>query len=148
MSLTKTMILQPIPYILFDGNCADAMRFYETALGGKIIAMMTGAQSPVQDPMMEAFGDRVMNAQLELPGGLFLYGGDCQPNKPHQGFPGFSITLNLETIEEGEEIFNNLADGGVVTMPFSPTFWAEKFGMLTDKFGVDWIINGNLNKMQ
>ena len=147
MSITKTSTLQPIPYLIFDGNCADAMRFYETALGGTIIAMMTGAQAPVKDPMMESFGDRVMNAQLQLPGGLFLYGGDCPPHMVHKGFPGFNITMNFDTIEEGEEIFNKLAEGGEVTMPFSPTFWAEKFGMLTDKFGVDWIINGNLQAL-
>ena len=147
MSTIKTSTLQPIPYLAFDGNCADAMRFYETALGGKIIAMMTGAQAPIKDPMMEAFGDRVMNAQLELPGGVFLYAGDCPPHMPHQGFHGFSITLNLDTIEEGEEIFNKLSEGGKADMPFSPTFWAEKFGMLTDKFGVSWIINGNLHAM-
>jgi PhnB protein len=54
------------------------------------------------------------------------------------------ITLNFPTVEEAEQTFNQLADGGEISMPFSPSFWAEKFGMLTDKFGIDWAINGNL----
>ena len=147
MSTTKTSHLQPIPYLAFDGNCAEAMKFYEQVLGGKITTMMSGNDSPFKDPMIEAFGDRILNAQLELPGGVFLYGGDCPPGMPFQGSHGFSITLNFDTIEEAEENFNKMAEGGTVTMPFSPTFWAEKFGMLQDKFGVNWIINGNLHKM-
>lgn len=140
-------MLQPIPYLAFDGSCADAMRFYETVLGGTIKVMMSGTECPVKDPMIEAFGDRILNAQLELPGGVFLYGGDTPPGMPHQGVHGFSITLNYDTTEEAEAIFNKLSEGGSVTMPFSPTFWAEKFGMLTDKFGVHWIINGHMTPL-
>ena len=147
MSTTKTRTLQPIPYLAFDGTCADAMRYYEKVLGGTIKVMMSGKDSPHKDPMIESFGDRILNAQLELPGGVFLFGGDAPPTMEYQGMHGFSITLNLDTVEEGEEIFNKFADGGHVTMPYSPTFWAEKFGMVSDKFGVNWIINGNLQSM-
>ena len=144
MSLTKTSTLQPIPYLAFNGQCADAMRFYEKTLGGTIRVMMSGKNSPYQDPMIEAFGDKILNAQLELPGGVFLYAGDAPSHMEYQGMHGFSLTLNFDTIEEAETIFNLLAEGGHVTMPFAPTFWAEKFGMCTDKFGVNWIVNGNL----
>ena len=147
MSTTKTSTLQPIPYLAFDGQCADAMRYYETVLGGTIRVMMSGKNSPYQDPMIEAFGDKILNAQLELPGGVFLYAGDAPPHMEYQGMHGFSLTLNYDTIEEGEAIFKTLSEGGHVTMPYSPTFWAEKFGMVTDKFGVNWIINGNLQKV-
>lgn len=147
MTTTKTSPLFPIPYLGFDGNCAEAMRFYERVLGGKITVMMTGAQSPMADQMSKEFADRVMNAQLLLPGGGLLYAGDAPPHVPYQGIKGVNITLNFDTVEEAESIFNALAEGGKVTMPYSPTFWAKKFGMLIDKFGVSWIINGELTPL-
>ncbi len=147
MSITKTSTLQPIPYLAFDGTCADAMRYYEKVLGGTIKVMMSGKDSPFKDPMIESFGDRILNAQLELPGGVYLFAGDAPTHMEYKGMRGFSITLNFDTVEEAESIFNTFADGGKITMPFNPTFWAEKFGMVTDKFGVDWIINGNLQAL-
>ncbi len=147
MSPTKTQTLQPIPYLSFDGNCAEAMHFYEKTLGGTIKVMMSGSQVPVQDEMAAAFGDRILNSQLELPGGTMLYGGDCPTHMPYEGIKGVSLTLNFDTVEEGEEIFNKLADGGQVFMPYAPTFWAEKFGMVTDKFGVTWVVNGVLQTL-
>ncbi len=147
MSPTKTQTLQPIPYLSFDGNCAEAMHFYEKTLGGTIKVMMSGSQVPVHDEMAAAFGDRILNSQLELPGGTMLYGGDCPTHMPYEGIKGVSLTLNFDTVEEGEEIFNKLADGGQVFMPYAPTFWAEKFGVVTDKFGVTWVVNGVLQTL-
>lgn len=144
MVSSKTSKLLAIPYLGFNGNCAEAMRFYEQVLGGKITVMMTGAQSPMADQMSAEFADRVMNAQLQLPGGGLLYAGDCPPHLPYEGIKGVNITLNYDGVDEAEAIFNKLAEGGTITMPYSPTFWAKKFGMLIDKFGVSWIINGEL----
>lgn len=144
MPSTSTSHLQPIPYLSFNGNCSEAMRYYEKVLGGKINVMMSGGQSPMADQIPKEFADRIMNAQLELPGGNFLYAGDCPNHMPYEGIKGVSLVLNFDRVEEAEAIFNTLADGGQVTMPFSPTFWAKKFGMLIDKFGVAWIINGEL----
>ncbi len=147
MPSNKTKALQPIPYLAFDGNCAEAMHFYENVLGGTIKSMTSGEQSPVKDPMTEAFGTLILNAQLELPGGYFLYGGDTPPHMNYEGIKGVNITLNFDTVEEAEEIFNKLSEGGTINMPFVPTFWAEKFGMVTDKFGVSWLLNGCLHSM-
>lgn len=144
MSFIKTAHLQPIPYLGFDGNCAEAMRFYEKTLGGKIKVMMSAADTPMADQLPEEFAHRIMNAQLELPGGTFLYAGDAPSHIPYEGIKGVSIALNYDSVEEAEAVFNALAEGGKVTMPFSPTFWAKKFGMLIDPFGVAWIINGEL----
>ena len=144
MSFAKTTSLCPIAYLSFDGNCADAMRFYEKVLGGKIKVMMSGGQSPMASHIPKEHADRIMNAQLELPGGYLLFGGDCQTHIPYEGIKGVTIVLNYDTVEEAEAIFDSLAEGGQITMPFSPTFWAKKFGMLVDKFGVPWIINGEL----
>lgn len=120
------------------------MRFYEKVLGGTIKLMMSYAQSPMADMIPKELAHRILNAQLELPGGALLCGGDCPPHIPYTGIRGVSLGLNYATVEEAESVFNKLAEGGKVTMPFSPTFWAKKFGMLVDKFGVDWIINGEL----
>ncbi len=139
-----TSNLQPIPYLSFNGNCREAMRFYEQTLNGKIKVMMSGAETPMASQIPKEFADRIMNAQLELPGGALLYGGDAPGHMPYEGVKGVSITLNFATVEEGEAIFNALSKGGTVTMPYSPTFWAKKFGMLTDRYGVHWIINGEL----
>ena len=144
MSAPKTGKLQPIPYLGFHGNCAEAMRFYETVLDGKITSMVTAAESPMVSQVPKEFLDRVMNAQLELPGGYLLYAGDAPAHVPYEGIKGVSITLNYDTVDEAEAVFNALAEGGKITMPFNPTFWAKKFGMLIDRFGVAWILNGEL----
>ena len=147
MTFVKTTHLQPIPYLGFDGNCEEAMRFYEKILGGKINVMMSGADSPMAGQMPKEFAHRIMNAQLELPGGALLYAGDTPLHIPYEGIKGVSITLNYNSVEEAELIFKALSEGGKITMPFSPTFWAKKFGMLVDKFGVAWIINGELTPL-
>jgi PhnB protein len=148
MSSAKTAKIQPIPYLGFNGNCAEAMRFYEKVLGGTIKVMLAGAQSPMAAQIPKEFADRILNAQLELPGGALLYAGDAVAHVPYEGIKGVTLALNYDSVEEAESIFNTLAQGGQVTMPFSPTFWAKKFGMLVDKFGVPWIINGQLLQLQ
>jgi PhnB protein len=138
---------QAIAYLGFNGNCAEAMRFYEKALGGKIEMMMTGAQSPIADQLPKEFGDRVMHACLVLPGGGTIYAGDCPGNMPYEGIKGVSIAIDYPTVEEAERIFNTLAEGGQVTMPLAETFWAGRFGMCVDRFGTPWIVNGAPKKL-
>jgi PhnB protein len=133
-----------IPYLSFDGNCADAMRFYERALEGKLEAMMRVADSPMAAQAPNEFRHRIMHARLALPGGATLYAGDAMGQVPYQGMQGVSITLNYDTVAEAKKIFERLADGGKVTMAMAPTFWAKSFGMVTDKFGTPWIVNGEL----
>jgi PhnB protein len=144
MSSAKSTKLQPIPYLAFNGNCAEAMRFYEKSLGGTIKVMMSGAESPMAPMIPKEFANRILNAQLELPGGGLLYAGDAPAHEPYEGIKGVTLALNYDTVDEAESAFATLAEGGRVTMPFEPTFWAAKFGMLVDKFGVAWIINGEL----
>lgn len=134
---------QPIPYLAFDGNCADAMRFYAKALDGKL-DLMTFGQSPMADQLPKDAGNRIMHARLSLTGNGSLYAGDCPPHMPYQGIQGVSIALSYDTVAEAERVFDTLADGGKVTMPFGATFWAKGFGMLTDKFGCPWLVNGEM----
>ena len=133
-------ILQPIPYLFFDGTCTEALAFYAEVLGGQVVSSLTYGDMPCPDEAK----DRVMNAMLELPGGNMIYGSDSFPGRATGPVSGFMITLNYPTVDEAQGVFDRLADGGQIVMPFEPSFWAEKFGMLTDKFGIEWAINGNL----
>jgi PhnB protein len=120
------------------------MRFYERALDGKIEIMMSGADSPMAAEMPKESAHLIMHARLALKDGGLLFAGDCPQHIPYEGIKGVSITLNYETIVEAQKVFNALADGGQVTMPMQPAFWAKTWGMLVDKFGTPWIVNGEL----
>jgi PhnB protein len=136
--------LQPIPYLSFDGNCAEALDFYAALFGGKIISKMTFGDMPGEMPIPEDAKGRVVNEMLEMPGGAMLYGGDTPPGMSYKPMTGLMLALNFPTVEQAQNVFDKLADGGEVTMPFAPTFWAEKFGMVADKYGIHWGVNGNL----
>lgn len=137
---------QPIPYLAFDGDCAEAMAFYQEVLGGELF-VMTGGESPMADQIPPEHRHRVIHARLTLDDGLLLYGGDSPASMPHQGMHGFSLSLNYDTVAEAEEVFNALSQGGKVSMAFGDTFWAKKFGMVTDRFGCHWMVNGELHDM-
>ncbi len=128
-------------YLVFDGNCADAMRFYERTLGGKLEMLMTNAQSPAAAQTPPGSADRIMHARLAL-GNRILMGSDGPPDQPVGGMKGFSLSLIYPTVREAKKVFDALAEGGRVTMPFQKTFWAEGFGMLVDRFGTPWMVNG------
>lgn len=134
---------QPIPYLAFDGACAEAMRFYAQVLHGKL-GMMTNRQSPFADRCPPEGLDRIIHARLEFEDGTTLYAGDCPPGMPYQGMHGISIALNYDSVADAQRVFDAFAEGGTVTMPFNDTFWAKKFGMVKDRFGCHWIINGEL----
>ena len=147
---TTQVAIQPIPYLLFRGTCKDALDFYVEALHAKVISKTTLGDMPAcggddpGSPMKNEDPNLIMNAQLEFPGGGQLYLSDCPNFMPYTGISGINVTLNYPTVEEAEKAFRALSEGGNISMDFSPTFWAEKFGMVTDKFGVPWLINGNL----
>lgn len=126
-------------YLFFDGTCADAMRFYEKTLGGKLEALMKFDDGPA--PCPEGAAGRVMHACLRL-GDRMLMASDTVPKYPHEGSKGFAVSFNLATREDARRVFDALAEGGKVTMPLDKTFWTEAFGMLVDRFGVPWMIGG------
>jgi len=133
---------QAIAYLAFDGNCADAMRFYEQALGGKLEVLMSGAESPIADQMPKEFAHRILHARLVLPGGGVLYAGDAPAHVPYEGIKGVAIAVDYASVDKAETVFAVLAAGGQVTMPMQSAFWAKRWGMLVDKFGTPWIVNG------
>ncbi len=138
------------PYLSFDGNTREAFGFYEKALGAAIQAMMRFADMPAQPASAEAgcaggpppSGDGIMHACLVLPGGAMLFAGDVPPGMKHEPITGVMLALQYDSVEEATRVFDALSAGGKVTMPLAPAFWSKTFGMLTDRFGVGWAVNG------
>jgi len=131
--------MQLNPYLLFNGNCAEAFKFYEETLGGKIESMFPYKGSPAAEHAPPEFGDKIMHATISI-GDEKLMGSDAPPGHYEQP-KGISVSISLNDREKGERIFNALAQGGTTTMPFSKTFWADGFGMCTDRFGIPWMVN-------
>jgi PhnB protein len=135
---------QPIPYLAFNGNCAEAVRFYERVLGAKLEILMSGADSPMAAQIPKEFAHHILHARLAFPDGGMLYAGDAPAHMPYQGIHGVSITLNYDTTAQAQKVFDALSAGGTVTMAMQPAFWAKTWGMLVDRFGTPWIVNGEL----
>ncbi len=128
-------------YLFFNGDCAQAVRFYERVLGAKLQMMMTYGESPEPENCPAGSKDRIMHASLLLDGRT-LMASDVPADQPTPGMSGFALSLNYPTVEEARKTFDALADGGKVMMPMGKTFWAEAFGMLTDRFGTPWMVGG------
>ena len=131
------------PYLHFDGNCAEALHFYEKALGGKIEGQMTYGEAPPMPGHPAPSGDaarRIMHASMTLEGQR-LMASDLPPGMPSEGIKGITVSLAYPDVAKGKAIFDALAAGGNVTMPYEKTFWADGFGMCTDRFGVPWMVN-------
>jgi PhnB protein len=131
--------MQINPYLNFNGNCVEAMRFYAEILGGKDLRIMTFRDSPMAERMAESEKDMVMHARFTA-GGFTIMASDSpggRYNKPQ----GYAVCIGVDTVEEAERIFEALSKGGNVGMPIAETFWAKRFGMVTDRFGTPWLVN-------
>lgn len=133
------MNVKVTPYLNFNGQCAEAFRFYEQLFGGKIEYLATFGETPAMENVPAEMSDRVMHATLTF-GGQSLMGSDGMPDR-YQKPQGTYVSLHFKDTAEGERIFNALAENGSVEMPFEKTFWAAGFGMLTDRFGIPWMVN-------
>lgn len=131
--------MQMNPYLLFDGQCEAAFKFYEKNLGGKIEMMMPHAGSPAAAGVPAEWGPKILHARMTI-GDQVIMASDAPPGR--QAKPqGFSINLGFNDPAEAERVFNVLSENGSVQMPFQKTFWAERFGMLVDQFGIPWMVN-------
>jgi PhnB protein len=131
--------MEVAPYLNFNGNCAEAFKFYEKTLGGTIEMLSTHADSPMKDQVPPDWRDKVLHVQLKI-GSFALMGSDA-PAGHFAPAQGMTISLSIPTYAESERIFNQLAAGGRATMPFGKTFWSAGFGMVTDRFGTPWMVN-------
>ncbi len=133
-------------YLTFDGNCAEAMNFYQRTLGGEL-TLMTIGESPMREHANEANAGRIMHARLKLSDSM-LMAADTMAEGHYDGMHGFSLSLTYTSIAEARRVFDALAEGGKVGMPRQETFWVELFGMVTDRFGTPWMINGGKAMMR
>lgn len=127
-------------YLNFDGNCEEAMRFYQKALGGKL-EVMPYAGSPMENDIPAEYRQRVMHACLTTADGPSLMASDCGPWAAYEAPKGIQVALIYDTAAEGKKVFDALSQGGQVQMPLEKTFWADAFGMFTDRFGTPWMVN-------
>jgi PhnB protein len=129
------------PYLVFNGDCEMAIKFYQQTLGGEITMMMTHAGTPMEAHVPKEWQGKILHASLKI-GDTVLMGSDAPPER-YEKPKGFSVSLVLDDTGEAERIFKTLSEGGSVQMPIQQTFWAARFGMLVDKFAIPWMINCN-----
>lgn len=133
-------------YLTFDGNCAEAMNFYQSTLGGEL-SLMTMGESPMGEHATGANAGRIMHARLMLDGHM-LMASDTMAGGHFDGMHGFSLSLTYASVADAVRVFDAFAHGGKVGMPMQQTFWVERFGMVTDRFGTPWMINGGKPTMR
>jgi PhnB protein len=131
--------LTPHVSVSFNGNCEAAFDHYASSLGGTIESLFRYRGSPFENQVPPEWGDKVMHAFIRI-GALKIAGADVVPDK-YQAPSGFQVMLAMADPAEAERVFAALADGGDVKMPLQPTFWAARFGVLVDRFGIPWSIN-------
>jgi PhnB protein len=135
----QEQIMQLSPYLHFHGQCEAAFQFYKKCLGGKIEAIVRYAGTPGEAHVRPEWRDKVMHARFVV-GDTVLMGSDARSD--HYETPkGFSVSIQVKESVEAERIFHALAENGKVHMPIQPTFWAARFGMLADQFGIPWMVN-------
>lgn len=131
--------MQLNPYLLFNGQCESAFKFYAQTLGAKIDAMMTHAGTPAEEHVPAEWRDKILHARLVL-GDQILMASDAPPGR-YERPQGFSVSISLNDLAKAERVFKALAENGTVQMPFEKTFWAAGFGMCVDRFGIPWMVN-------
>ena len=131
--------MQLNPYLFFNGQCEAAFKFYERCLGGKIDAMMPHAGTPAEEHAPPEWRDKILHARLVV-NGEALMGSDAPPGH-YQKPQGFSVAIQVKDPAEAERIFKALSEKGAIQMPLSETFFAVRFGMLVDQFGIPWMVN-------
>jgi PhnB protein len=130
--------MQVQPYLVFEGRCDEALEFYKKALGAKVDMLMRFKEAPDQSMVTPGNAEKVMHAAMHVGDTqILLSDGRCQGNA---NFGGFSLCVNAPSEAEADRVFNALADGGEVRMPMTKTFFAPRFGMVGDKFGVGWMV--------
>jgi PhnB protein len=131
--------MQLSTHLNFNGNCDEAMNFYAKTFGGTVNFKMTWGESPMCDQAGPEFNDKIMHQSIKV-GNTILMGADTPPER-FQKAQGIVVSIATDTPEEADRVFNALTNGGSIEMPIQETFWAQRFGMATDRFGIPWMVN-------
>ncbi len=136
-----------LTYLNFSGNCREAFDFYKTVFGGEYETVMTFAGAPPEMGVPESDRDKIMHASLKI-GDSKLMASDVPSNFPQPRVAGnnFALSYMTKSREETDELFGKISEGGTVNMPLEDTFWGAYFGMCTDKFGIHWQFNCDLQQ--
>jgi len=126
-------------YVSFKGDCEEAFKCYEDELGATPGLLFRYADSPMADVVPEGWDKKIMHGSIRI-GGKLLEGADVPPER-YEKPQGFSLALNVSNAGEAERVFAKLGSGGRVVYPIEKTFWAERFGMIVDRFGIPWMIS-------
>lgn len=134
------------PYLNFNGNAEEAFNFYKSVFGGEFAMVMRFKDVPPEHKMSESEAEKIMHIALPIAQDI-LMGSDVPEvyGKVNSG-TSFSISISASSEEEANKFFNGLSAGGQATMPMAKTFWGSYFGMLTDKFGVQWMVSYDYNQ--
>jgi PhnB protein len=132
--------MQLEPYLFFHGRCEEALNFYKQCLGGEIVGMNKYAGSPMEDQVDPSFKDKVMHASFAA-GDVTFMASDGRPGPAPDGEDDIALSLATSDAAEGERVFAALSEGGNVEMPLADAFWGGKFGQVTDRFGVQWMLS-------
>ncbi len=126
------------PYLIFNGRCEEAVEFYKKALGAEIVMLLRFKDSPDQTMIAPGAENKIMHTTLKIGDTIVLASdGRCQPGV---GFSGFSLSLTVKTEADADRFFAALADGGEIQLPLTKTFFSPRFGMVTDHFGISWMV--------
>jgi PhnB protein len=137
--INKEQNMQFNSYLLFNGDCEEAFKTYEKIFGGRIEAMLTHEGTPASCQVPPEWQKKILHARISI-GDAVLMASDAPPGR-YSRPQGFSVNIGLTDIKEAERIFSALSEKAAVTMPLGETFWAHRFGMLTDRFGIPWMVN-------
>jgi PhnB protein len=127
------------PYLTFNGQCEAAFKFYEKCFGGKIAMMMKFGESPMAEQTTPEWRNKIVHVRMEV-GDDIVMGSDAPPDR-YQEPKGVHVSLSVDKPADADRIFHALAEKGAVQMPIQKTFFAERFGMVVDRFGIPWMIN-------
>lgn len=134
--------MQVEPYLFFEGRCEEALEFYRKALGAEVVMVMRYKDSPEPPPpgkLPPGSENKVMHANLRIGETTVMASDGFAQGQPK--FQGFSLSISVADEARADKLFAALADGGHVQMPMTRTFWSPRFGMVTDRFGVGWMVN-------
>lgn len=132
-----------VPYMTFNGNAKEALAFYAKAFDGKVLFQQTFGESPMDS--RPDYKDKIMHATFQA-GDLTFMVSDCMPDQPVGGGTNTSLSMNFDTVDAIDKTFAALSEGATITMPLQDTFWGAKFGMLVDKYGINWMFNHDYAK--